>query len=175
MQVKEIIKQMLKDGMTEEEVKQNLRELGIPNIDELYEQSVNDLKEVRITGIKKPSPPAQEKDEERKELEGLGGGLFGKEKPEGEKEKMTEEATEAEGDIKPLEITSISDLGEEKSLSMQEMIDKPELVTSISKTSVHDIDAVERKLDDTIALLKALQDINKKILETNREVLTRIK
>ncbi|MEW5956058.1 MAG: hypothetical protein AB1626_06010 [Candidatus Micrarchaeota archaeon] len=85
-------------------------------------------------------------------------------------EKIVEEAP-------PLEITSIS--GEEE--KMFEVGKKPgsalppeaaELMAPLPKTVSADVSA---KLDETIALLKALQDINKKILETNREMLMRLK
>jgi len=91
------------------------------------------------------------------------------EKPPAE-EKSVEEAP-------PFEITSVA--GEEE--KMLEVGKKPgpampaeaaELMTPLPKTVSADVAA---KLDETIALLKALQDINKKILETNREMLMRLK
>jgi len=89
-----------------------------------------------------------------------------------EEEKPAKEASEA-----PFVMTSIS--GEEE--KAVEVGKKPapampaeaaELMTALPKTVSSDVAA---KMDETIALLKALQDVNKKILETNREMLMRLK
>lgn len=37
------------------------------------------------------------------------------------------------------------------------------------------VEALDAKMEEALALLKALQDINKKILETNRDILLRLK
>ncbi|MGC8850932.1 MAG: hypothetical protein ACP5O3_01730 [Candidatus Micrarchaeia archaeon] len=50
-----------------------------------------------------------------------------------------------------------------------------QLVSRITSTTTGDIEAVERKLEEITAMLKALQEVNRKILETNRELLLRTK
>ena len=50
-----------------------------------------------------------------------------------------------------------------------------EIMKSIPKTSFSNTDDVESKLDDLMALVKALQEINRKILETNRDILLHLK
>ena len=49
-----------------------------------------------------------------------------------------------------------------------------ELMKKVADTNVGNADELEDKLDQIIALLKALQDINKKILETNRDLLVKL-
>lgn len=49
-----------------------------------------------------------------------------------------------------------------------------ELMKKIANSDVGNADDIEDKLDQIIALLKALQDVNKKILETNRDLLVKM-
>jgi len=90
-----------------------------------------------------------------------------------EEEKLAKEAPEEA----PFVMTSISG-EEEKSVEVGKKAassmpaEAAELMTAMPKTMSSDVGA---KMDETIALLKALQDVNKKILETNREMLMRLK
>ena len=48
------------------------------------------------------------------------------------------------------------------------------LMKRVASTNISNTDDMEDKLDQIIALLKALQDVNKKILETNRDLLLKM-
>ncbi len=52
--------------------------------------------------------------------------------------------------------------------------DSDEIMKNVSKTDIGNADEIEDKLDQIIALLKALQDVNKKILESNRAILVKL-
>ncbi len=48
------------------------------------------------------------------------------------------------------------------------------LMKGVASSDLSNVDEMEDKLDQIIALLKALEDINKKILETNRDLLVKM-
>ena len=116
MEVKSIIRELLDRGMSPEDIKKNLIELGVPNADMLIDDAVERMKEVSL--------------EKEKPFEAL----------KLEKEKKAEEISNA-----------------------------------VKSSSLNKPESVEGKLDEIIALLTALQDINKKVLETDRQVLLRLK
>ena len=153
MELKAIIREMLKKGMTEQQIKDSLTEIGIPNPDEVYSEATSQIKEVELGAPEKPA-------HEEKTGEDEGESLF-------------EDKKEPEMKPEELKITSISGDGE-KEVKIGDMLSdgKPAIMKKMPETSSDDI---ERKLDETISLLKALQDINKKILETERDVLLRLK
>ena len=64
-----------------------------------------------------------------------------------------------------VDIGKIINGGEEK---------QTELMKTVSRTNINDADVLEDKLDQIIALLKALQELNKKVLETNRDLLVKL-
>ncbi len=169
MDVKSIIREMLKAGMSESQIKDNLKELGIENADAVFAEAVDQMKPMSPSGpAPKPSvsPQPTEEQEVGEEKE-----LFG--------DSSSPRASSSE---KPgFSFTRISETGEkeESVLSGKPTEDlaasASALMKSVSKTSLSDLDSVEQKLDQTIALLKALQDINQKILQSQRDVLLRLK
>ena len=178
MDVKSIIREMLKKGMSEEQIKESLVDLGIENADHLVQEATEQFKEVSLS---ESVPRSYEESEKSTMEEKPPVGLFGslaEEKEEAPKP-MTRPSSllDSKNEIKPLAITSITDEGE-KEVTVGGL-DAPatgeKIVTPLSSTSLGDLDSVESKLDETIALLKALQDINKKILDTERSVLLRLK
>lgn len=206
--VRQIIKKMREDGLSAEEAKASLAELGFTNADKL----VNEVYGLTTGG--KPSAPqaptpsekkgeetekreeaGEEEGEEKGKEEGAGEGvregegkelfggggkeLFGvEEKEEAEvEEKPVEAETEEKIEIPELKITRVEG-GEEKEVSIEEMLKNAAegagagAEPALTKTEAASLKA---KLDETISLLKALQEINKKILEAEREVLMRLK
>lgn len=123
--LKAAIREMLAKGMTPEQVKDNLRELGVENADEIFAAATESLKGMNLEN----------------------------------------------GTPKPRE-------AEPQEMRMESLQTPAEQVERNLAGIVHSAPAagsVEEKLDDAIALLKALQEINKKILEANRDVLLRLK
>lgn len=102
---------MLKQGMSEEEIKSNLRELGVGDVDVVY-----------ATAVAEGSAG------------GPGAGAGG-------------EASEATPSVQKLAAAGFGG----------------------------DTEKLERKLDDLDAQVKALAEINQKILDTNRQILLRLK
>jgi hypothetical protein len=170
MDVKSIIREMLKAGMSESQIKDSLQELGIEDADAVFADAVDQMKPMSPGGpAAKPSPaptPASEPEiGEEKEL-------FGSEPAR---------RTAPESGKPGFSFTRVSETGEkEESVvsgkpSEDLAASATSLMKSVSKTSLGDLDSVEQKLDQTIALLKALQDINQKILQSQRDVLLRLK
>ncbi len=87
-------------------------------------------------------------------------------------------ATESEGELR---ITKIDGENEKTvAIDIKNMLESvsggesDELMKTVSKTDIGNADEMEDKLDQIIALLKALQDVNKKILESNRDILVKM-
>ena len=214
MDVKLIIKEMLQNGQSKEDILANLQELGIQNPEQLLQEAIRSaeaanpataqtvsqeggetsLAEIRrkLNAQKDDAPMGNAKtDNAQKEKPGEdaapseGKLLFDDEMPireifeKHETGKGTNPAVEnAVEEIPQLELTHVTESGE-KIENIEEMLGKgnvtEEIMKSIPKASFSDIEDVERKLDDLIALVKALQEINKKILETNRDILLHLK
>lgn len=158
MDIKSIIREMLNAGMSEQQIKDNLHELGIEDPDSVLAQALDQMKPVspQAPAAKAPAVRPQSEPEEEKEL-------FG-----------------PDDSPKPgFSFTRVSEGGEKEELVAsgrpELAASANELMQSVSKTSLSDLDSVEQKLDQTIALLKALQDINQKILQSQRDVLLRLK
>lgn len=177
MDVKTIIREMLKKGMTREQIKASLQELGMENAEELIESAANQIREAQVAAAPKQEKAQAPKKEEAAPSEPKE--LFEEMKPEPsqkEAEPEQEEKKEAEGEKPGFSFTTISGEGEKEETVGEKLgEEQPDVMTGMPKTSLSDMDSVERKLDETIALLKALQDINKKILDTERNVLLRLK
>lgn len=149
MDVKQIVRQLRAKGMSDEDIKSNLAALGVQNADELLaEASGTQAKEIKLE-----QPPEQ----------------------------LTAENPEKGDEIPRFEVTSIAG-GEEKTLQVgkntpdSSFVSAGEgLISRVSSTTTGDIEQVEQKLGEILALLRALQEVNRKILETNREVLLRLK
>lgn len=215
MDLRLMIKEMIKQGMTDEEIVANLKAIGVEDVDKAIADALAAEEKGKPTIPKKqetvqPQQPAPEeaKGEEELEIEGLEGSksLFEEEKPpadaeealkeakplfekgeetgeEPEKEEakpLFEEAPKTEAaveEIPRLEITKISG-GEEKTTDIASMLKKAgveSVMQPMPQTSALDLDKLERKLDDLLAATKALQEINKQILEANREMLFKLK
>lgn len=166
MDLKKIIREMLKKGMTEEQVKDNLSELGVENPDEVFAEATEQMAEVSTP---QALPSEQSKNADVREValsETEGHDLFGSEPKGSEKQGFS--------------FTRVSDDGEKEELvgrSRKEASAQSaeELMQSVSESSLSDLDSVERKLDQTIALLTALKDVNQKILQAQRDILLRLK
>ncbi|MFH0835668.1 MAG: hypothetical protein V1834_00725 [Candidatus Micrarchaeota archaeon] len=191
-EIKQVIKNMLDKGMSREEVIDNLRELGFENAEQIFDknapvQAKPVLKESRPVGLFGGS-----KEESSGEDESEGTDLFGgvdeeeKEKapelPQEEEELLPdeEEAPKLDEDAGPL-MTSIDVDGSEKQVDIRKRQtvktaadEGAALMTQMPETRLSDTDSVEAKLDETIALLKALQEINKRIVDSERKILLRL-
>jgi len=177
--VRQIIKKMREDGLSAEEAKASLAELGFANADAL----VNEIYGASAGAGAKPSAAQAAASEGAGGEEGEGKELFGgQEKAGEEKEEEAEEVEEkpasAEAEkieIPELRITRIEG-GEEKEVSIEEML-KSASTSAGGEPALTKAEAasLKAKLDETISLLKALQEINRKILEAEREVLMRLK
>lgn len=149
-EVKDIIREMLQRGMSEEEILSTLRDIGIDNPDAIYKDALAAFqkKQARAAASTLPqrlTPPAPapapraaapEEEGARPPAEEL---LFGEKRVVEEREVAAPEGGAAEG---------------------------------VSSASAAALDA---KLDEALALLKTLQDLNKKILEANRDILLRLR
>lgn len=138
--VKEIVKKMLDQGMSEEQIKSSLQELGFSKADEI-------LAKVKGAAGKPGKQEAAQKPEEKEQ------GSEG-------------EGARAEG----LMITSVGAEGEEKQVGVGESREGGGLF----EQQAVDAGKLEEKLDETIALLKALQALNKKILESQQKLLNKL-
>ncbi len=129
-EVKDIIKQMKDAGMSDPDIVENLKELGIKKPEEELSKALRE--------IEKNTAKKQGESEESLRITKIRG--------------------EQEEDI---DVKKILEGGE------------PELMKKVAYTNFSKIDQVEDKLDQVIALLKALHELNKKILETNRDLLVK--
>lgn len=184
MDVKLIIRDLLAKGMSVEEVRRNLEDLGVENVDDLLAQAAAQVPLAPQTSQKpqavfqpaaqagqKPQPlfrqPPQPVRPEPEEVV----------MPQVEEiPKQTPKPVSTPG-IQGIQITNITSEGEKEiTVGAAQQEEKPEkLFTPVSKTSLASTDELEEKLDEIISLLKALQEINKKVLDTDREVLLRLK
>lgn len=122
--LKNAIREMLRRGMTEAQVKENLSEMGVADVDMVFQQATESLYSVASAPPKEPADaqmssmmPPQEEDTQQP-------------------------AEQAE----PAAPVAQFDSGE-----------------------------TNQRLQEAIALLKSLTDLNKRILDTNREILLRLK
>ncbi len=125
--VKDIVRKMVEQGLSEEQIKANLSEIGFAKADEVVAQV--------LAETKKPAA-------KQEEPEGMG-----------------------------FSMTSVGKEGDEKELKF-ESAGTGSLFTETKQLNTEEI---ERKLDDAIARLKAIQDLNKKILEANQALLAKLK
>ncbi len=86
------------------------------------------------------------------------------EKPSGEENSLRITKIEGEKE-RTVDIGGIIESGEKT---------QGELMKKVAASDISNADDIEDKLDQVIALLKALQEVNKKILETNRDVLVKL-
>ncbi len=193
----EIIRQLLAEGASESDIIQALDELGIENPQKILADAKTKLK------IKTPAAPQTQQSQpaqsnrqyQAREENESGNSLF--EEPgqkssslfEGKKPETPSEENGVEG--QGLQITKVSDEGEEETLDIESMLGggekpgrerprqaaEPEGEQSTGATGFGEkrLKSIEEKVDNLIALTKALQELNKKILEAEREALLRAK
>jgi hypothetical protein len=176
MDIRLIVREMAKKGLGEEEIKRNLVELGVGDPDKVYAEAM---------GAKPVEKPVQAA---RVEVSGVKD-LFGedeKEKEEEEEKPLFEETgrraekgggkeEKEKRDIPELEITSVSSEGEEKVLDIEKMMFPGEKESREELVSRLGGKGTDRKLAEINASLKALEELMKRVLETNREILLRLK
>ncbi len=196
MDLNKIIRDMIGKGMSEQQVKDNLRELGVEDADGVFAKATERMHEMASPPVRRePTAPVGKKPDSMKEFSfsdegGREHDLFS-ESPAGAEEPKEREPAQPlpakrlepveDADKPGFSFTSVSDEGErevrvgEKANAEPAVEKADELMRSVAETSLGDLDAVERKLDDTLALLKALKDVNEKILQAQRDVLLRLK
>ena len=179
MDVKIIVKQMRDSGMRDEDIIANLTDLGVANPQTYLQDTPTAVVQ---------TPPAQQ--QEAPSFETIGGGrkpitketqeesaptsLF--ESPTAKPKPVIQEQEEATPNF---QFTKI-DGDEEKTVDLEKMLGKEDsnqgaqVMRTVAKSNINS-DEIESKLDETVALLKSLQEINKKILDTNRDILMRLK
>lgn len=175
--LKTVVKKMREDGLSADEAKASLRELGFTNADaivaEIYGTTAGAAGGKEL--FSEENPPEAEESEGGAEGKGENKALFG-----GKPAKEEPEAAEAESEtpekleIPELKITRVEG-GEEREVSIEEMLKTAESGAGEPALTKAEAAGLKAKLDETISLLKALQEINKKILDAEREVLMRLK
>lgn len=194
MDLKVVIKQMLDSGLSREQVIDNLKELGVSDAERLFDEASG----VKTTVVKEKAPepkpvavkekpvsfpssgrslfgsqparekpavktyPPSEKEVSLSSFDEKQQGLFSEEKPVKEKEEKIEFETLNKEEEEPEEDDSLNQL--ERTLAEKQ-----------ATFDVGEPASLEEKLDATLALLKALQSINAKILDTDRRILLRLK
>ncbi len=138
MDVTLIVKQMIEKGASEQDIKNSLSDLGVDNVNEVYEKAKKDIESQPKT-VQNPRPSTQ---------------------PQPKPQVQT---TAKEPGISDIEITRITSDGE-KNMKLEDIM-KEEKTEPENKES----------LADSTSLLKSIEELNKKILETNREILLKLK
>lgn len=186
MDLKLVIQQMIRQGASEGDIIENLRELGVQDPEKVFAEAINrsppaqqpargGLKDVDFSKEQDaeaqglfdlpPERPVAQKKAAAPAEEGKSSSLFGPPVREAREEAEKPDAR----------MTSVGEGGAEKELSVADLMEKKaEAAPIMRKVAATSADEVEEKLDETIALLKALQEINKRILETDRQVLLRL-
>ncbi|MFH1751220.1 MAG: hypothetical protein ABH863_06070 [Candidatus Micrarchaeota archaeon] len=198
MDAAEIVREMRRNGQGKDEIVSNLRDLGISEPEKYYERVISEEGKGILGTDEKPPEGISEPEIESIMGEGRGSGGNGDSDREAkdildtethslfesskdrhdakENEEMT--AEKAVEDIPKLEITSVRDGKEEtREIGGRKKIgdERPEIMKSMPKTSLQNLDEVERKLDDLISITRAVYDIDRKILDANRDLLLKLK
>lgn len=176
MDINLIIREMAKKGMSEEEIKKNLVELGVENPDAVYAQVMQRIKPMEVKPIEREETP-KEKTSFLEEVD------LGEEeiKPLFEEKKplFQEKVTQKESEEKELDVVSVSPK-EEETLDIEKMMfeektsQKQEVEEKKESKSFEPRNASE-KLDAIYSKMVVLEELFKKILETNREIVYRLK
>ncbi|MBI5229492.1 hypothetical protein HY991_05245 [Candidatus Micrarchaeota archaeon] len=122
MELRLIIREMLKKGLSPEEIKKNLVELGVENPDEVFKEAVEKIKPLELSKAGEPQKPKEEtplksfEEElglaEEEETEEIGKPLFGTISGRAEEKEKKEETPEK------LEMISVSRGGKETVIGM---------------------------------------------------------
>lgn len=139
MDVTLIIKQMIEKGASEQDIKNSLSDLGVDNVEEVYQKARKDIES---------QPKAVQNAQQS---------------PTQLQSKPQIQPSAKEPEVSDIEITRITSNGE-KNIKLEDIM-KEEKIEPESKES----------LTDSTALLKSIEELNKKILETNREILLKLK
>ncbi|MFA6329901.1 MAG: hypothetical protein WCX64_04450 [Candidatus Micrarchaeia archaeon] len=149
MEIKQIVKEMLSAGMPESEILANLTDLGIPDAPRvLAEAKAAAAPKAAAQSTPAPKPAARPAFAEEPEAPRARSSLFS----EDSSESATPGSRPSLFDEKPGEA-------------------EPAISGSILGSSSLGSD---QKIDELVALTKSLLDLNKKILESNREILLRL-
>lgn len=143
------IREMAKKGLNEAQIVSSLRDLGVRNPEAVYKQAMDNLKPVTPVSNEVQEPVKREARQPR--LEALS------------TPPSAQRASAPEVQPAVLPQARASPSGE------------PLLIVEEEKPLPPRATASADKLDEAIALLKALHEVNKKILETNRDILMRLK
>jgi len=144
MEIKQIVKEMLSAGMPESEILANLTDLGIPDAPKV-------LAEAKAAAAPKAAPAPAPKPVVKPAFA---------DEPEVPKSRSSLFSEE------PAEPALKSSLFDEKPGEAE-----PSISGGILGSSAMDS---EQKLDELVALTKSLLDLNRKILESNREILLKL-
>ncbi len=161
-----VIREMLAKGMSEQQIKDNLAELGVENADEMYAAATEQLKSVSVGNAPRPPAPAKPaSDMSEMSLQPLGDSPS-QPTPPAPRPQAAKPAVQPSSD-ELFQMPSLVEPGDaQKTAPVAEAMQT--LAPSLPGSS-------DDKLDEAIALLKALNDLNKKILEANRDILLRLK
>src|SRR3989344_1122285 len=198
MDAEEIVREMRRNGQGKDEIVANLRELGINEPEKYYERviseegkgvlegsgnqdSISEPEIERIAG-REEGKYSDEEGEAKDILHSETKSLFETKKtsiydPAPTPQEM-QRADKAVDEIPRLQITSIRG-GEARVCEIEEMLGKKEapqqVMKSMPQMSLSRLDEVERKLDEMISITKAVYEIDKRILEANRELILKLK
>ena len=164
-----VIREMLAKGMSEQQIKDNLAELGVENADEMYAAATEQLKSMTVgqngngtNGAGKPSGGMNEMDLQP---------LTGTPAPQAPVAPPAPRLQPPKPAAAPPEQVAQMPLLVEPG-DAQKSAPIADAMQTVAPTLYGSSDD---KLDEAIALLKALNDLNKKILEANRDILLRLK
>ena len=150
--VKDIVKKMVDQGMGANEIKANLNELGFANADAIVQEALT-----------AKQPKAQEAQQAQKTQQATQPAQA--QQPSQPAKPQTEEEL-------GFSMTSVGAEGDETELKFESA---GEGGTLFSEKKELNTGKIEEKLDDAIALLKSVQDLNKKLLKANQDLVAKIK
>ncbi|MEM4255053.1 MAG: hypothetical protein QXR53_01855 [Candidatus Norongarragalinales archaeon] len=186
MDLKIVIRQLLDKGLTREQVITNLKELGVGDAEKLFDEAIATQKppatQVSPAATPKPQGGLFKEISEEKTQKPVAAAAASPQKRKGELEISVSDLVETQGkslfkekeEKKELEEPQVEIVREEKEEEPEEeKEEKIEIPAAGAKASQPE--TLEEKIDEALALLKALENINQKILDTDRKLLLRSK
>ncbi len=183
MDLKIVIRQLLEKGLSREQVISNLQELGVSNAEKLFDEAV---------AQQKPATPPAPKQQAQETQAPQPRGLF-KQIEEPAEKAYAPSAEKDDGQVSISEVVETQgkslfkpqqkqEKREEAEISQVEIIreyeepaeEKPRAAKPWEKETDANL-TLDEKVDEALALLKALEAINEKILDTDRKILLRNK